>query len=122
MEKNQKVQFESFKDGLCSFWTLDENRRPQKLVEGIRFQNRVVGSTRNFSAEQAGHKIEKMIRIPRTDLVVRGTFVVIGTEQFQVLQAQTIMDTIPQCTQITLTQPDILLEFNEKEAGAGGRF
>ena len=122
MEKNQKVQFESFKDGLCSFWTLDENRRPQKLVEDIRFQNRVVGSTRNFSAEQAGHKIEKMIRIPRTDLVVRGTFVVIGTEQFQVLQAQTIMDTIPQCTQITLTQPDILLEFNEKEAGAGGRF
>lgn len=122
MAKYQKVQFESFKDGLCSFWTLDENRRPQKLVEGIRFQNRVVGSTRNFSAEQAGHKIEKMIRIPRTDLVVRGTFVVIGTEQFQVLQAQTIMDTIPQCTQITLAQPDILLEFNEKEAGAGGRF
>ena len=121
MEKKQTTRFESFLDGLCSFWQLDGNRCPVKVLDGIRFQLRVVGSKRNFCAEQAGHNIEKLIRIPRTDLVARGTFVVINGEQYQVLQAQTIFDTIPQCTQLTLVQPDLLLEFDEKEMGTSGR-
>lgn len=122
MAKTQMTQFEAFLDGLVSFWQLDEARRPVLLVKGIRYQNRVVGSKRNYSAEQAGHTVEKLIRIPRTDLVVRGTFAVIGEQQYQVLQVQTIPDTIPQCTDITLEQPDILLDFDPTEAGAGGRF
>ena len=121
MENKKTTRFESFLDGLCSFWQLDENRSPVKVLDGIRFQLRIVGSKRNFCAEQAGYNIEKLIRIPRADLVVRGTFAVINGEQYQVLQAQTIFDTIPQCTQLTLVQPDLLLEFNEKEMGAGGR-
>lgn len=122
MVKRQKVQFESFLDGLVGFWQLDKNRKPVKLLDGIRYQRRVVGSKRNYCAEQAGHNIEMLIRIPRTDLVVRGTFAVIEGQQFQVLHAQTILDTIPQCTDITLEQPDILLSFDETESGAGGRF
>ena len=122
MVKKQTTKFESFMDGLVSFWALDEKRRPVLLVEGIRYQDRVVGSKRNYSAEQANHIIEKLIRIPRTDLVVRGTFAVIGEQQYQVLQAQTIHDTIPQCTDITMEQPDILLDFDPGQAGAGGRF
>lgn len=115
------TKFETFLDGLVSFWNLDDDRNPVKVTAGIRYQLRVVGSKRNFCAEQAGHNIEKLIRIPRTDLVVRGTFAVIGDEQYQVLHAQTIMDTIPQCTQLTLVQPDLLIKFDEEEAGAGGR-
>ena len=122
MVKKQTTKFESFMDGLVSFLALDEKRRPVLLVDGIRYQDRVVGSKRNYSAEQANHIIEKLIRIPRTDLVVRGTFAVIGGQQYQVLQAQTIHDTIPQCTDITLEQPDILLEFDPGQAGAVGRF
>lgn len=122
MAKKQKAQFESFLDGLCSFWQLDENRIPVKVAENIRFQNRVIGIKRNYCAEQAGHTVEKLIRIPRTDLVVRGTFAVIQGQQYQVLQAQTILDTMPQCTDITLEQPDILLSFDENQAGSGGRY
>lgn len=121
MEK-KRTQFESFLDGLVSFWQLDESRRPVLLIDGIRYQNRVIGTKRNYNAEQAGHLIEKLIRIPRTDLIVRGTFAVIGGLQYRVLQAQTIHDTIPQCTDITLEQPDILLTFDETVAGSGGRF
>lgn len=121
MEK-KKTKFETFHDGIVSFWQLDENRQPVLLVDGIRYQNRVVGIKRNYAAEQAGHTVEKLIRIPRTDLVIRGTFAVIADQQYHVLQAQTIQDTIPQCTDITLEQPDILLVFDKAEAGAGGRF
>lgn len=122
MAKKKTTKFETFTDGLVSFWQLDEQRRPVLLVDGIRYQERVVGSKRNYSAEQANHIIAKLIRIPRTDLVVRGFFAVIGDQQYQVLQAQTIPDTIPQCTDITLEQPDILLDFDPTAAGSGGRF
>lgn len=118
---SQRVKFESFLDGLCDLWQLDENRNPVLLQAGIRFQNRVVGFKRNFTAEQAGRTVQKLIRIPQNPQVTKGTFVVIGQEQYTVLQAQNIPDTIPKCTDLTLEQPDVLLEFDPREAGAGGR-
>lgn len=117
----QTVKFETFLDGLCALWQLDENRNPVLLQSGIRFQNRVIGFKRNFAADQAGRTVQKLIRIPQNPNVKRGTFVVIGREQYTVLQAQNIPDTIPRCTDLTLEQPEILLEFNEEEAGVGGR-
>lgn len=115
------VKFETFLDGLCDLWQLDEERKPVLLQAGIRFQNRVVGFKRNFTAEQAGRTIQKLIRIPQNPMVRQGSFVVIGQEQYKVLQAQNIPDTIPRCTDLTLEQPDILLEFDVEEAGASGR-
>lgn len=117
----QRVKFESFLDGQCDLWQLDENRKPVPLQAGIRFQNRVVGFKRNFTAEQAGRTVQKLIRIPQNPKVTKGTFVVIGQEQYSVLQAQNIPDTIPRCTDLTLEQSDVLLEFDSGEAGAGGR-
>lgn len=118
---NKPVKFETFLDGLVNFYQLDANRKPVPLIKGIRFQRRVIGSKRNYCAEQAGHNIEMLIRIPRTDLIVRGCFAVIGGQQYKIIQVQGIPDTIPQCTDLTLTQPDLLLAFDEQEAGAGGR-
>lgn len=117
----QRVKFEPFLDGLCDLWQLDVNRNPVPLQAGIRFQNRIVGFKRNFTAEQAGRTVQKLIRIPQNPKVTKGTFVVIGQEQYSVLQAQNIPDTIPRCTDLTLEQPDVLLEFDSGEAGAGGR-
>lgn len=115
------VKFEAFLDGICSFWQLGEDKLPVKVLDGIRFQRRVIGMKRNFLAQQSGYNVELLIRVPKTDVAVKGAFVVIGENQFQILQAQTIPDTIPKCTDLTLTQPDILLEFDQGEAGAGGR-
>lgn len=118
---SDRTKFESFLDGQCDLWQLDESRTPVLLQSGIRFQNRVVGFKRNFAADQAGRTVQKLIRIPQNPNVRKGTFVVIGQEQYAVLQAQNISDTIPKCTDLTLEQPDILLEFTPEEAGAGGR-
>ena len=116
-----RTKFEPFLDGTCDLWQLNEYRVPVLLQSGIRFQNRVVGFKRNFAADQAGRTVQKLIRIPQNPSVRKGTFVVIGQEQYTVLQAQNIPDTIPKCTDLTLEQPEILLEFNPGEAGAGGR-
>lgn len=120
MEK-KATRFESFLDGLVNIYQLDQNRKPVLLEHDIRFQNRVVGAKRNFEGEQAGYKIEKLIRIPKTDLNVRGCFAVIRGQQYKIIQAQEILDTIPKCMALTLAQPDLLLTFDEQEVGAGGR-
>ena len=117
----KKVQFEAFTDGVCSLWQLDGNKKPVLLLRNVRYRERTVGERRNFDAEQAGHTIQMLIRIPRMDFVKVGVFVTIGNQQYKVLQAQKIMDTIPQCTDLTLESPTILAVFDESEVGAGGR-
>ena len=117
----KKAKFETFPDGLCSLWQLDKAKKPTLLLKNVRFRERTVGERRNFDADQAGHTIQMLIRIPRFDFAKTGTFVTIGKRQFKVLQAQKIFDTIPECTDLTLENPDILANFDESEAGAGGR-
>lgn len=117
-----KTKFESFLDGLCNVWALDENRRPKPVAKNVRFQMRVVGAKRNFLAEQAGYSIELLIRIPKNNGIVKGAFVTIEDKQYRVIQVQHILDTIPKCTDVTLGQSDLLLSFDEKEAGPGGRY
>lgn len=77
MAKN-KIKFETFLDGLCSVWRLDDKQRPVPVIKNMRFQDRIIGTRRNYEAEQAGHKVERLIRIPRADQVERGAFVVIS--------------------------------------------
>lgn len=117
----KKVKFETFPDGICSLWQLDKAKKPIRLRKNVRFRERTVGERRNFDADQAGHTIQMLIRIPGTDIAKSGTFVTIGKRQFKVLQAQKIMDTLPECTDLTLENPDILVNFDSAEAGSGGR-
>lgn len=56
------------------------------------------------------------------DFVKPGVFVTIGDQQYKVLQAQKINDTLPKCTDLTLENPTVLIAFDESEAGTGGRF
>ena len=67
MAKN-KIKFETFLDGLCSVWRLDDKQRPVPVIKNMRFQDRIIGTRRNYEAEQAGHKVERLIRIPRAEL------------------------------------------------------
>ena len=117
----KKVQFESFNDGVCSLWQLDKTKKPTLLLGNIRFQERTVGIKRNFEAEQAGHTVQKLIRIPRMDFIKVGVFAVIEGQQYTVLQVQKIFNTIPECVDLTLENPTILLNFDESEVGPGGR-
>ena len=51
MAKN-KIKFETFLDGLCSVWRLDDKQRPVPVIKNMRFQDRIIGTRRNYEAEQ----------------------------------------------------------------------
>lgn len=122
MGNKPKIQFETFLDGLVDFYQLDTDRKPVRFLSGIRYKARTVGYKRNYTAEQAGHTIEMLIRIPRCDAVTRNNFAVIRGKQYSIVQVQSITDTIPQCTDLTLSQADLLLDFFADASGSGGRF
>lgn len=117
--------FESFEDGLVSFWGLDEKRRPVQLLSSVRFQERVVGSVRYYNAELAGHRLERLIRVPQEvarSAPLDGCFAVIGEKQYKIARVQEISDTIPPCVDLSLEQNPTLLKFDETAPGSGGRY
>ena len=117
--------FESFQDGLVSFWGLDEKRRPVPLLSPVRFQNRVMGSVRYYEAELAGHRLERLIRVPQEvarSAPLDGCFAVIGEKQYKIARIQEISDTVPRCVDLSLEQNPTLLKFDETAPGSGGRY
>lgn len=121
----RKTQFESFQDGLVSFWGVDEKRRPVQLLSSVRFQERVVGSVRYYNAELAGHRLERLIRVPQEvarSAPLDGCFAVIGEKQYKIARIQEISDTVPRCVDLSLEQNPTLLKFDETAPGSGGRY
>ena len=117
--------FESFQDGIVSFWGLDEKRRPVQLLSSVRFQERVVGSVRYYNAELAGHRLERLIRVPQEvarSAPLDGCFAVIGEKQYKIARIQEISDTVPRCVDLSLEQNPTLLKFDETAPGSGGRY
>lgn len=117
--------FESFQDGIVSFWGLDEKRRPVQLLSSVRFQERVVGSVRYYNAELAGHRLERLIRVPQEvarSAPLDGCFAVIGEKQYKIARIQEISDTVPKCVDLSLEQNPTLLKFDETAPGSGGRY
>ena len=124
MAKRTQV-FESFEDGLVSFWGLDKERRPVRLLSPVRFQERVMGSVRYYNAELAGRRLERLIRIPQAaarSAPLNGCFAVIGETQYKIARIQTISDTVPRCVDLSLEQNPTLLKFDETAPGSGGRY
>ena len=116
----EKMKIQTFLDGTCDIWRQDEYGEPVRAYAGIRYDNRIVGSKRNFEAMQVGHTIQKVIRVPLYGVAFHDCCVCIGRQQYQILQAQGLDDTSPRCTQLTLEQPDILWALNESGGATDG--
>ena len=58
----------------------------------------------------------------RFEIPAGGAFVVINGKQYGIAQTQVIKDALPECTDLTLEQPELLLDFDDTEVGGGGRF
>lgn len=120
---DKNTRFETFRDGLVELYELDNQSVPVQKFRDIRFQNRMVGAKRNYEAQQAGVTIRKLIRVPIRDpeMISSGMFAVIRGRQYKIETAQVVPDTVPRSMDLTLVQPDLLLSFDRKEAGSGGR-
>ena len=111
----QKAKMQCFIDGLCDVYFLGDDSTPVLKHKALRFQERVVGVKRYFTAAQAQVEINRLIRLPFGPDISPHDFVVIGTgencRQYQIVQVQKIPDTLPPSNDITLKQVEQLLQF-----------
>ena len=103
----EPIKKQVFLDGICDIYRIGSSGQPEMIFAGIPLDKRTVGSRRSFDAMQAGHIIARVIRVPRVPQDLNDCYVMMGTEQFQILQAQEIFDTCPKCLQLTLEHPNI---------------
>lgn len=103
----EALKKQTFLDNICDIYRLDESGAPQKAFDGVPLEERTVGSRRSFDAMQAGHTIQKVVRIPDVGMDLNDCLVEIQGHRYQILQAQKIFDTSPKCLQLTLEQPNI---------------
>lgn len=117
-----ETKMQMFLGGACDIYALpdcvnvDTAAVPSLAFGGIAYDERVVGSRRSFDAMQAGHTIQRVIRVPLVPRDLNDCFVVEAGKQYSILQAQKIMDTSPKCWQLTLEKPNIIWALEE----AGG--
>lgn len=103
----EPMKMQVFLDGICDIYRIADSGLPEKIYDGIPLSEPIVGSRRAFDAMQAGHTIQRVIRIPVVPADLNGCYVTIGPSEYSVLQAQRLKDTSPQCLQLTLELPNI---------------
>ena len=103
----EQMQKQTFLSGVCDIYRDDDSGLPVKLYAGISLDEKTVGFRRSFDAMQAGHTIQKVIRIPVVPADLNGCYVDWLGARYQILLAQKIFDTCPQCLQLTLEQANI---------------
>ena len=116
----EKKKVQTFLDGVCDIWRQEDTGQFVRIRSAVRYANRIIGSKRSFEAMQAGHTIQKVIRVPLYGMPFNGCRISIGTQQYEILQAQGLDDTSPRCAQLTLEQPDILWALNDAGGVADG--
>lgn len=106
MEKQQ-----TFNDGVLSIYALENDAQEgdmpnNKLVlkaDGIRYEERVAGAKRFWSAKQSKVTVSKLLRIPQAINLEEGNVVIpIDKKQYEIVQIQTINETCPPCYDLSL--------------------
>lgn len=102
-----KGENQYFNDGWCDVVGSDAIAQHQTWRQGVPYQRRTVGSKRFFEAEQNGHTVTKMIRIPVLGFPLNTCEIAIDGQLYQIVQVQEIDSTFPRCLQVTLEQTGV---------------
>lgn len=113
-------QTQSFNDGVINIYSLDNIALPgNKPKEGLtikvgplRYEERIVGMSRFWTAMQAQAKIEKMLRVQRINSVSAQDIAIPNDgEQYKIVQIQYPKNVEPSCMDLSLERVDADYEF-----------
>lgn len=110
MKIKTPTEFQTFNDGICRIYRVENIAEPGKMpkdglkvrYDRIPFERKKVGLARFYQAMQADVLVTDLIRIPkRTDIGTNDVCVIEG-EQYQIKQAQSVLDSMPPSMDLTL--------------------
>lgn len=115
-----KTLTQTFNDGVLSIFKVENIAESGNMPKDglvlkygpLRYEERIVGITRNTYAMQSQSSIEQLLRIQRIgDVSVHDVVILSNGSQFDVYQAQYINDTEPRCIDLSLTRLEVAYEF-----------
>lgn len=106
--KQNKVEFTSFNDGICSIYSEDEEGNKKYKYERLGFSVRSLGYKRYFAAKAAQVKTDRVIRIPNIKGIDNHDIVEIkGEGKYYIEFIQTIFKSNPISLDLTLSELEI---------------
>lgn len=115
------TQTQSFNDGIVNIYsvknTADAGNMPKKngltlKVGSLRFEERVVGMGRYWSALQEQSRIEQILRVPRINSVNVHDVAILNGQQYDIMQVQYPPDVEPPCMDLSLERLEVAYEVN----------
>lgn len=105
-------KMQTFNSGTCAILCRTETDSHTPLYTSLRFEDRVIGYARYYTALQDQYQITRLIRIPKVpeEILAFHHLVEIGGKQYEIVQAGHKPDTLPPCIEISLRQPQQFLE------------
>lgn len=102
MITRQGCEFETFNDGIASIRMIDDDGNAGRERARLRFSEKTVGAVRFYNAMTAKVQIDKLVRVPYQSWLTTEYLAVIGKEVYEIKQAQTIADSRPKTTALSL--------------------
>lgn len=103
--KNQR--FETFNDGVLDVCGISNRTITATKITAARFGNKTVGEKRFWDAQVSGTTVNRMVCVPYAPGIERADIVLIGDEQYKILQVQEKFDASPPCLYLSLANDPI---------------
>jgi hypothetical protein len=115
------TQTQPFNDGIVNIYsvknTADAGNMPKEdgltlKVGSLRFEERVVGMGRYWTALQEQARIEQLLRVPRINSVNVHDVAILNGQQYNIMQVQYPPDVKPPCMDLSLERLEVAYEVN----------
>lgn len=114
------TQTQTFNDGIVNIYSVENiaasgNKPKYKTstkIENLRFEERIVGMSRYWTALQEQAQIEKLIRVLRINSVTIHDVAILDGQQYDIVQVQYFPDVEPPCMDLSLERLEVAYDIN----------
>lgn len=114
-----KNNFEAFSDGVARVCEVS-GRKIVAEKGSLRFGIRTVGIKRFYEAKIASEKVDRLVSVPYNEKIHRNDILIIGLEQYKIIQIQEKKDSKPPCLYLSLERENILYKKGGQCSGEAG--
>lgn len=117
----RKGGYQTYPDGWATVWKTRDRRLVEIRQNVMHFQEQTVGEKRYWDAYVAGTQITRAVRVPYESAVERGDVLVIGGEQYEVVQKDLKDDRMPVSWLLSLASAVIEYRGGKRDGEKGDR-
>lgn len=98
----RQEKYEAFDDGIAQICEVSNRKIIRTKLPSIRYGLRTVGIKRFYEAKVASDSIDLLVSIPMNKIIKRSDMILIGEEQYKIIQVQPKYDARPPCIYLAL--------------------